>query len=235
MEITPTDLKRICIPVHGHIGSQEERYTSWDGSEQSTVGVKIYNENDSAYQVASAVDGVIICAEGKAPDGRDRSVVIQEYLDKHPFATKTKSGIEKLAQFMNEVTKEWREKKNPETGKVEKQLLGDVYTTDLNFVSKKIAGAPAKDDIKPGQMIVGQKVQSVLQAIRIGEGVEFEGAPGTSGQNKGHQTARAGGAYLVAEMIDGQKHVRLVQKEDFDKAYTIIKMPKAMAKEKVKE
>ena len=218
MEIMPTDKKRICIPVHNHVGSQEEEFTSWDGSKQKVVGYKFTNENDKSEQVASTQDGVLMCYEGKTPDGRTRSEAIKEYLDKHPLSAKTKNGVEQLVAFMNEITKEPR---------ADGTVRGDVYSTDLGFVAKKILGAPAKEDIQPGQMIVGQKVQATLQAFRVAEGVEFEGAPGTASSQK----AGKGGAYIIKD----DSGARMIQAAEFNKAYVVTKMPKMNIKERVKE
>jgi len=223
MEIMPTDKKRICIPVHNHVGSQEEEFTSWDGSKQKAVGYKFKCENDGSDQLATAQDGVLMCYEGTTPDGRVRSEAVKEYLDTHPLAAKTKSGVAKLVEFLNEITKEVRS---------DGVVRGDVYSTDLGFVSKKIVGAPAKEDIKPGQMIVGQKAAAnTLKAIRIAEGVEFEGAPGTASGKEGTQKARKGGAYLVQDTVGDEKPIHLIQLEDFKKAYIVTKMPKGMARE----
>lgn len=218
MEIMPTDKKRICIPVHNHVGSHEEEFTSWDGSKQKVVGYKFINENDKSEQVASAQDGVLMCYEGKTPDGKNRSEVIKDYLDAHPLAAKTKGGVEKLVAFMNEATKETR---------ADGTIRGDVYSTDLGFVSKKVLGAPAKENIQPGQMIVGQKVQATLQAFKVAEGVEFEGAPGTASSQK----AGKGGAYIIKD----DSGARMIQAEEFKKAYVVTKTPKTMMYENVHE
>lgn len=204
MEVTPTDKKRICIPVHGHVGSKEVEFTSWDGSKQKIVGYKFMNETDGSEQVASAADGVLMCYEGKTPDGRLRSEAVKEYLDKHPLATKTAGGVENLVKFLNTIA--IGDKGKP-----------DVYTTDLGFVSKKILGAPAREDIKSGQMIVGQKVSAKIQAIRVGPGAEFEGAPGTTSSQK----AGEDGAYLIKD----DNGVRMIQATEFHQAYQITKMP----------
>lgn len=204
LEVTPTDKKRICIPVHNHIGSKEVEFTSWDGSKQKTVGVKFVNETDGSEQVASAKDGVLMCYEGKTPDGRNRSEVVKEYLDKHPLAARTADGLKNLVGFLNTVA--IGDKGKP-----------DVYSTDLGFVAKKILGAPAKDEIKPGQMIVGQKVSSTLQAFRVGAGAEFEGAPGTVSSQK----AGKDGAYILKD----DSGLRMIQAAEFNQAYKITKMP----------
>ena len=214
MEITPTDKKRICIPVHGHVGSQEVEFTSWDGSKQTITGYKFVNETDGSEQVAATKDGVLMCYEGKTPDGRARSEVIKEYLDKHPLATKTATGVANLVKFLNTVA-------------IGEQGKADVYSTDLGFVAKKILGAPAKEDIKPGEMIVGQKVSATLQAIKIGPGVEFEGAPGTASTQK----ADKNGAYLLKD----DSGIRMIQTSEFNQAYQITKMPKTLARDYVKE
>ena len=204
MEVTPTDKKRICIPVHNHIGSKEVEFTSWDGSKQKVVGYKFLNETDGSEQVASATDGVLMCYEGQTQDGKLRSQAVKEYLDKHPFTTKTASGVKNLVKFLNTIA-------------ISDKGTPDVYTTDLGFVAKKILGAPAKDDIQPGQVVVGQKVSQKLQAIRVGAGVEFEGAEGTASTQK----AGKDGAYLLKD----DSGIRMIQTSEFHQAYTITKMP----------
>ncbi len=214
MEVTPTDKKRICIPVHNHVGSHEVEFTSWDGSKQKTVGYKFVNQTDGSEQVAAAKDGVLMLYEGKTADGKIRSEVVKEYLDKHPLAAKTATGVENLVKFLNTIA-------IGEKGK------SDVYSTDLGFVSKKILGAPAKEDIQPGRMIVGQKVSATLQAIKVGPGVEFEGAPGTAST----QTAGKDGAYILKD----DSGMRMIQSAEFNQAYSITKMPKGLIRDYVKE
>ena len=89
-------------------------------------------------------------------------------------------------------------------------------------MSKKILGAPAKEDIQPGQMIVGQKVQSTLQAYRVAEGVEFEGAPGTASSQK----AGKGGAYIIKD----DSGARMIQAAEFNQAYVVTKVPASMGR-----
>ena len=69
-------------------------------------------------------------------------------------------------------------------------------------------------------MIVGQKVSSRLQAIRVGPGVEFEGASRTATP----QHAEADGAYIIK---DG-KDIHMIQSKEFFEAYRIVKMPQNM-------
>lgn len=203
-EITPTDRERICIPIHNFIGAKEEEYTSWDGSKIKAEGYKFVNETDGSEQLATVKDGVLMCYEGKTPDGKKRSEAIKEYLDKHPLAVKTAHGVENLVGFLKTVAL-------GQSGKP------DVYTTDLGFVSKKILGAPAKENIQPGQMIVGQKVSSTLQAFKVGPGVEFEGAEGTASTQK----ADKDGAWIIKE----GENMRMIQDAEFKSAYMITKKP----------
>ena len=76
-------------------------------------------------------------------------------------------------------------------------------------------------------MIVGQKVSAKLQAFKVGPGVEFEGAPGTAST----QTAGKDGAYILKD----DSGMRMIQTAEFKQAYNIIKMPKTMTPDYVKE
>ena len=209
-EITPTDKERICIPIHGFVGAKEEEYTSWDGSKICAKGYKFLNETDGSEQLASVNDGVIMCYEGYTPDGKKRSEAIKEYLEHHLLATKTLSGVKNLVGFIKTVA-------------IGSEGKPDVYTTDLGFVSKKILGAPSKEDIKPGQMIVGQKVSSTLHAYKVGKGVEFEGAEGTSSA----QIAGENGAWIIKDNDGG---LRMIQDTEFKSAYKITKIPEMNSK-----
>ncbi|MBE6453895.1 MAG: hypothetical protein E7017_03300 [Alphaproteobacteria bacterium] len=215
IEITPTDKERICIPVHNFVGAKEEEYTNWDGSKLKAKGFKFLNETDGSEQLAAVDGGVLMCYEGKTPDGKSRSEAVQEYLDKHPLAAKTVRGVEDLVGFLKTIA-------------IGSEGKPDVYTTDLGFVSKKILGAPAKDDIKPGQMIVGQKVSSTLQAYKVGKGVEFEGAERTTSS----QVAGENGAWIIKENDSGP---RMIQDAEFKAAYKITKMPTIKTNTNVRE
>lgn len=205
-EITPTDKERICISVSGFLGAKEEEYTSWDGSKIKAQGYKFVNETDGSEQLAAVDGGVIMCYEGLTPDGRKRSEVIKEYLDQHKMAAKTLGGVQNLVSFLNKVT-------------VKDDGKSDVYTTDTGFVAKKILGAPSKDEIKAGQMIVGQKVASTLQAYKVGPGVEFEGTDGTSSA----QIAGKDGAWIIK--AKDEILPRMIQNAEFRQAYRITKTP----------
>ena len=215
IEATPTDKERICIPVHNFMGAKEEEYTSWDGSKVKAKGYKFVNETDGSEQLAAVDGGVLMCYEGPTPDGRSRSEVIKEYLDSHPLAARTANGVKGLVDFMKTVA-------------IGSEGKPDVYTTDLGFVSKKILGAPAKEDIKPGQMIVGQKVSSTIKAYKVGKGVEFEGAEGTASS----QIAGENGAWIIKE---GDSGPRMIQDEEFKAAYKITKVPASNTHNHVRE
>lgn len=215
-EITPTEQERICIPVHGFVGAKEEEYTNWDGSKLKAKGFKFVNQTDGSEQLAAVDAGVLMCYEGKTPDGkRMRSEAVKEYLDNNPLAAKTVHGVEDLVGFLSTIA-------------IGSEGKPDVYTTDLGFVSKKILGAPSKEDIKPGQMIVGQKVAGTLKAYKVAKGVEYEGAPGTVTK----QVAGENGAWIIASN-DG--HPRMIQDGEFKKAYKIVKTPSIKAKSNVRE
>ncbi len=204
-EATPTDKERICIPVHNFVGAKEEEYTSWDGSKLKAKGFKFLNETDGSEQLAAVDGGVLMCYEGQTPDGKSRSKAVKEYLDSHPLAAKTLRGVEDLVGFLKTIA-------------IGPKGKPDVYTTDLGFVSKKILGAPAKEDIKPGQMIVGQKVSSTIQAYKVSKGAEFEGTDGTTSA----QIAGENGAWIIKE--EGCSP-RMVQDAEFKAAYRITKVP----------
>lgn len=85
--------------------------------------------------------------------------------------------------------------------------------------------APAKEDIKPGMVFSAVKKKEALQAVFVNEGVEFEGAEGKP------QTAGKGGAYLIK---DGAG-MRMIQKAEFNKAYSITKIPNQHIKDNSKE
>ena len=215
IEVTPTDKERICIPVHNFAGAKEEEYTSWDGSKVKAKGFKFVNETDGSEQLAAVDGGVLMCYEGKTPDGKSRSAAVKEYLKEHPLAAKTVQGVKDLVGFLSTIA-------------IGSSGKPDVYTTDLGFVSKKILGAPAKEDIKPGQMIVGQKVSSTLKAYKVGKGVEFEGAEGTAST----QLAGENGAWIIKENDSGP---RMIQDAEFKSAYKITKVPETMKRDYVHE
>lgn len=205
IEAVQTEKERICIPVHNFVGAKEEEYTNWDGSKLKAKGFKFLNETDGSEQLAAVDGGVLMCYEGQTPDGKSRSKVVKEYLDSHPLAAKTQRGVEDLVGFLKTIA-------------IGPKGKPDVYTTDLGFVSKKILGAPAKEDIKPGQMIVGRKIKSNVQAYKVSEDVEFKGTDGTISPQK----AGEDGAWIVKE--DGCSP-RMVQDAEFKAAYRITKIP----------
>lgn len=100
----------------------------------------------------------------------------------------------------------------------------DLWDSDVNF-AVSLKDAPAKEDIKPGMVFSGVKKKEALQAIFVKEGVEFEGAEGKP------QTAGKEGAYLIK---DGAG-MRMIQKAEFNKAYSITKIPNQHTRDNSKE
>lgn len=118
-------------------------------------------------------------------------------------------------------------KENPETFKNAIHLkkfigfltenTGDVYDTDIAFASG-LVGAPEKLEV--GKAFSGAKKKETVQAFKVEEGVVFEGAEGHP------QTAGKGGAYILKD----NSGMRMVQVEEFNKAYVRISTPKTLTK-----
>lgn len=89
---------------------------------------------------------------------------------------------------------------------------GDVWDTDVNFAAG-LKNAPAKEDIKPEKVFTGIKAKEAVTAFKVKEGEQFEGAEGTP------QTAGKGGAYIIKD----KSGIRMIQAEEFAKAYTVTK------------
>ena len=100
----------------------------------------------------------------------------------------------------------------------------DLWDTDVNFAAG-LKDAPAKEDIKIGKVFSSVKKKEAVNAILVNPGVEFEGPAGTP------QIADKDGAYLVK---DGSG-IRMVQKAEFLKAYSITKVPATNGRQFVRE
>lgn len=215
MEIVPTAKKRICIPVMRDFPDAEKvEFKSWDGSMQEDVGYKFFNKADKSDQVISANEGIIICGEKELPGGKMLSEDLQEYISKHPSSVRTAGGIKDLIEHMKTLA-------------INADGDYDIYTSNYKFLAEKIAGGPAKEEIKPGKVYVGPKKADTLQAYRVGPGVEFEGAPGTAST----QVAGKDGAYIIKE----KDNMRMIQANVFKESYSIVKQPKVSGKENVNE
>ena len=201
IEAIPSDMKRIIIPAFGFVGGQDAKRQEWgaDGPFMEDVkGLVFHNPKDNADQVLKANDGILICYD--APGRKEK---IEEYLKDNPSTFMTAN---KVQQFIDYLCKEVVN----EGGKA------DLWDSDVNFASS-LKDAPAKEDIKPGHVFTGVKKKEAVQAIYVNEGVEFEGAEGKT------QTAGKGGAYLLKDSAG----MRMIQKEEFAKAYQVTKTPSA--------
>lgn len=214
IEVIPTDLKRIVIPAFGFKGATPQKRQEWgaDGPFMEDVkGLPFLNPTDAAKgqkepnQVLKQKDGVLLCYD--APGRKEQ---IEKYLAEHP---RTFDNAVRLKHFINYLT-------NSVLGKG--GAKPDLWDSDTSFAAS-LLDAPAKEDIKPGQLFSSVKKKEVARAVRVTEGTTFTG---TDGQLK---TANEGGAYIVQD----SKGMRLVQADAFAKAYQVIKMPKIMTKEHV--
>ena len=215
IEAIPTDMKRIIIPTYGFAGGKDTKRQEWgaDGPFMEDVkGLDFYNPKDNATQVLKAKDGVLICYD--APGRKEK---IDTYLKEHPLAVKT---ADQLTQFIDYLSKHVVN----EGGKA------DLWDSDVNFAAG-LVGAPAKEDIKPGKTFTGAKKKEVVQVIRVPEGTEFEGPEALDiRENKDRELPKAGkdGAFLIKDSAG----IRMIQKEEFAKAYLITKVPNTLSKQR---
>lgn len=206
IEAIPTDMKRIIIPAYGFAGAKDAKREEWgaDGPFMEDVkGLTFHNPKDNANQVLKQNDGVLICY-----DTPGRKEKIETYLNEHPNTFKTANLLNDFIDYMK------KEVVN-EGGKA------NLWDSDVNFAAG-LVGAPAKEDIKPGKIFSGAKKKEAVQAILLNPGAEFEGAAGQT------QTAGEEGAYLIKDSAG----MRLIQKAEFKKAYSVTKIPNTMSKQR---
>jgi len=206
IEAIPTDMKRIVIPAYGFAGGKDTKREEWgaDGPFMEDVkGLEFHNPKDNANQVLKQKDGVLLCYD--APGRKEK---IETYLASHPNTFKTANYMSDFIEYLK------RDVVN-EGGKA------DLWDSDINFASS-LVGAPNKEDIKPGKVFTGAKKKEAIQAIRLPKGAVFEGAVGQP------QTAGEKGAYLIKDSAG----MRMIQTEEFSKAYSVTKIPNAMTKQK---
>ncbi len=199
IEAVPSDMKRIIIPAYGFAGAKEAKRQEWgaDGPFMEDVkGLTFKNPKDNAEQVLKQNDGVLICYD--APGRQEK---IEQYLKDNPSTFMTAG---KVQQFIDYLAK----------NVVNEGGKADLWDSDVNFAAG-LKDAPAKEDIKPGKVFSGVKKKEAVQAIYVAEGTQFEGAEGHS------QTADKGGAYILKD----SSGMRMIQKNEFSKAYQITKMP----------
>lgn len=130
-------------------------------------------------------------------DAPGRVDKINKYLTENPQTFKDVVHLKKFVSFMQKET-------------------GDVWDTDVNFAAG-LKNAPAKEDIKPGKVFTGIKAKEAVAAFKVKEGEQFEGAVGAV------QTAGKGGAYIIKDKAG----MRMIQAEEFSKAYTVTKSQQA--------
>lgn len=206
IEAIPTDMKRIIIPAYGFAGGKDTKREEWgaDGPFMEDVkGLEFHNPKDNGNQVLKARDGVLICYD--APGRKEK---IDSYLEAHPNTFKTATYVNDFIDYMKKEV-------------VNQGGKADLWDSDVNFAAG-LVGAPAKEDIVPGKTFTGAKKKEAVQAVLLPEGAVFEGAVGQP------QTADKGGAYLIKDSAG----MRMIQKEEFAKAYSITKVPNTLSKQR---
>lgn len=206
IEAIPTDMKRIIIPAYGFAGAKDAQRPEWgpDGEFMEDVkGLTFTNPKDDCQQVLKQNDGCLICYD--APGRKEK---IEKYLKEHPETFKTANFVQKFIDYMT-------------TEVVNEGGKADLWDTDTNFAAS-LKDAPEKEDIRVGQVFSSVKKKEAVSAIYVNGGTEFQGPTATP------QRADKEGAYLVKD----NNGIRMVQKAEFLKAYTITNMPKTITNQK---
>ena len=197
--VVPDGLKRIVIPVFGFSGAKTRTYTDRNGKEKTGTGLIFFNPEDSSLQFIKQEDGCLILY-----DGSGRQEKISKYLITNPDALKTAEGIQNFIEYI---------KKNV----VSASGKADLWSVDTRFIST-LKNAPAPEDVTAGRIFVLEKEQKPVVALYVTEGVSVRGAAASP------QIAGKGGAYIIKETDnEGRLFFRMIQKEEFKKAYKIIK------------
>ena len=200
IEAIPSEVKRIVIPCQGFEGAVPCTYKDWRGDEKTDDGLAFFNPKDNATQVLKQADGCLVMY-----DGPGRQEKVSSYLKSNPDAVKTAQGIQRLISYL-------KENVVSDAGKA------DLWDANTKFASN-LKDAPAIEDIKAGQMIVSVKKQEAINAIYVAPGVEFQGAAATP------QVAGENGAYIIREAKGDDYSYRMIQSDEFKKAYEITKRP----------
>jgi hypothetical protein len=193
-------MKLIVITCQGFDGAVPCTYKDWRGNEKTDDGLAFFNPKDNATQVLKQKNGCLIMY-----DGVGRQEKVSAYLKEHPEAVKTAEGIKALISYLQENV-------------VNDNGKADLWDTDTKFASN-LKDAPALEEIQPGKMIVSVKKQEAINAIYVTAGVEFQGAAATP------QVAGKDGAYIIKETKGDDTSYRMVQAQEFKKAYEITKRP----------
>jgi len=193
--VVPDDLKRIVIPVFGFGGAKTCTYTDRNGKEKTGTGLTFFNPEDCSLQFIKQEDGCLILY-----DGSGRQEKISKYLITNPDALKTAEGIQNFIEYIKEYV-------------VSASGKADLWSVDTRFIST-LKNAP--ENITAGRIFVLEKEQKPVVALYVTEGVSVRGAAASP------QIAGKGGAYIIKETDDkGRLFFRMIQKEDFIKAYKI--------------
>ena len=197
LKAVPAGLKRIIIPVFGFSGAKTCTYTDRNGKEKTGAGLTFFNPEDNSLQFIKQEDGCLILY-----DASGRQEKISKYLITNPDALKTAEGIQLFIKYI-------QRKVVANSGKA------DLWSTDTRFIST-LKNAPEPEDIASGKIFVLEKKQKPVAALYVTEGVSVQGAAASP------QIAGKGGAYIIGETDNGGRlFFRMIQKEDFKKAYKI--------------
>jgi hypothetical protein len=198
LTVVPNGLKRIVIPVFGFDGARTCTYTDQDGKEKTGTGLTFFNPKDCSLQFIKQEDGCLILY-----DGSGRQEKISKYLIANPDVLKTAKDIQNFIKYI-------KENVVADFGKA------DLWSADTRFIST-LKNAPEQKDVTSGKIFVLEKEQKPVIALYVTEGVSVSGAAASL------QTAGKGGAYIIKETDnEGRLLFRLIQKEEFKKAYKII-------------
>lgn len=199
LKAVPDNLKRIIIPVFGFGGAKACTYTDRNGKEKTGTGLTFFNPEDSSLQFIKQEDGCLILY-----DSSGRQEKISKYLIMNPDALKTAESIQNFIKYI-------KENIVSDSGKA------DLWSTDTRFIST-LKNAPEPEDVTAGRIFVLEKEQKPVVALYVTEGVSVRGAAASP------QIAGKGGAYIIRDTDDeGRLFFRMIQKEEFKKAYKIIK------------
>lgn len=194
-EAVPTSAKRLVIPAFGFAGGKDTQREEWGNDGPFMEDVKGVEFINDKDNKTQVLKQNDGCLICYDAPGRKEK--IEKFLKENPRTFQTASQVTKFIDFIKDEM-------------VKEGVTPDLYDTDVNFAAN-LKDAPAKESIVPGMVISGVKKKEVYQAVPVKEGEEFGGA-----------VAGTGGAYLRRDV---KGDIKMIQKEEFLKAYTITKTP----------
>lgn len=203
IEAVPSDMKRIIIPVYGFEGAEKHMRGEWGPNgpyEEEVDGFAFSNPKDGSKQVLKKNEGVLICYD--APGRKEK---IDAYLKEHPNALKDTKGI---AAFVDHLSKHV----------VNDGGKADLWDSDLSFAAG-LKDAPKKEEFKLGKTGTYVKNKEAVSAVFVPAGTKFRGPTGSP------QIADKKGAYLIKDSAG----IRMIQSEEFKKAYEVTRDPSKAA------